>query len=195
MRNSSIHFSLEDWQQGVKSVAHLSFSDSVEGILEGLFLNLSFLGWVLQGFVNNFQRSNCDLFKVAFQVLGFKVLDLLEHVEGSLMEVSFNVELFVGKIVNESSLLDEVVFALDSQVFDLLLGVSQVRGLFLLGNIRPHGSQLLSLVSGVNIVEYREFGTNEVSEVTDLSISKVEGDQEFMMPDHTSDPFVVRPSS
>ena len=67
--------------------------------------------------------------------------------------------------------------------------------LLFFANISPHGSQLLSLVSGINVVEYCELGTQEVSEVSDFNITKVESNQILVMPDHSSNPFVVRPSS
>jgi hypothetical protein len=54
VRDSGVHFSLEDWQQRIVFVGHLTLPDSVEGILEGLFLDFSSLLWVLRGFVNDF---------------------------------------------------------------------------------------------------------------------------------------------
>lgn len=129
------------------------------------------------------------------QVLVFVILDLLEHVQGSLMEVSLHIKLFVSQIVDQSSLLNEIIFTLKSDIFDLLLRMSQVFVLFFLAHISPHSCELLGFVSGVNIVENCELWTKEVSEVADFSISKVEGNEIFMMPNHTSDPLIVRPSS
>lgn len=65
--------------------------------------------------------------------------------------------------------------------------------LFFFANIGPHCAELLGLVSGIDIVENCEFGTEEVSEMSDFSISNVEGDEILMMPDHSSEPFIVRP--
>ncbi len=111
------------------------------------------------------------------------------------MEMLFNIELLVGEIVDQRSLLYEVVLSLDSNVVHLLFGVHEMLGLFLFGNISPHGAELLSLVSRVHVVEHGKLGSEEVSEMSDFDVSEIEGNQELVMPDHTSEPFVVGPSS
>ena len=73
--------------------------------------------------------------------------------------------------------------------------MSEMSQLFFFSNISPHVAKLLGLISSVNIIEGGELGTKEVSEMSDFNISKVESKKIFVMPDHTSDPFIVRPSS
>ncbi len=111
------------------------------------------------------------------------------------MEMLFNIELLVGEIVDQRSLLYEVVLSLDSNVVHLLFGVHEMLGLFLFGNISPHGAELLSLVSRVHVIEHSKLGSEEVSEMSDFDVSEIEGNQELVMPDHASGAFVVGPSS
>lgn len=132
---------------------------------------------------------------MSLQVLAFIVLNLPKHVVSSLIEVSFNIELFVSQVIDQCSLFNEIIFSLKSYIFHLLLCVSHVLHLFLFWNISPHCCELLGFVSGVNVIENSELGTKEVSEVADFSISKIESDKIFVMPDHTSEPFVMWPPS
>jgi len=62
-------------------------------------------------------------------------------------------------------------------------------------NIRPLSTQLLHLVSGVNVVESGEFWTWEPVEMTNFSVTKVVTDHELVMENHISNPLVVRPST
>lgn len=125
------------------------------------------------------------------KVLVFIVLDRSKHVNSSVVEVLFKVELFVGEEVNQSSLLNELVFSVDSNVFHLFLGMSEMSHLFFFANISPHGAELLGFITSIDVVEGGELWTKEVSEVSDFDVSKVEADQIFVMPDQTSNPFVV----
>lgn len=102
------------------------------------------------------------------------------------MEVLFQVKLFISKIVNESSLLYEIILSIESNKFHLLFCVSQVLELLFLSYISPHSKQLLGFISRVNIVKNCEFGTKEVSEVSDFNVTQIKGDQILMMEDHTS---------
>ena len=86
--------------------------------------------------------------------------------------------------VDQSSLLNELVFFINSFVFNLLLSVGQMFALSLFNEVSPHVAHLLHLVVGVDVVEHTELWTNQVSEVTELSISEVQGDQVLVMPDH-----------
>ena len=61
--------------------------------------------------------------------------------------------------------------------------------------ISPHSSELHGLVPRIHIVEDCEFGTKEVGEVSDFDVSYVEGDEILVMPDHSSQPLIVGPSS
>lgn len=125
------------------------------------------------------------------EVLVLKVLDLLEHGEGSSVEVLLKVELLVGEEVNECSLLDVVVLGVESDELHLFFGGAEVSELCLLRDVSPHGAELLGLVSGVNIVEDSELGTQEVSEVSDLDVAQVKANQVLVVENHTSEPFVV----
>lgn len=101
----------------------------------------------------------------------------------------------VGEEVNKSSLLDEVVLLVDSNVLDLLLGVDEVSCLDFFGDVSPLVAELGSLVSSVDVVEVSELGSEHEREVTDLKETDVPSDQELVMVDETSDPLVVGPSS
>lgn len=111
------------------------------------------------------------------------------------MEVLFKIQLLVSKEVNKSSLLYEIIFSVKSDVLHLFLSVSEMFELFFLAYVSPHAGELLSFISGIDIIEHSELGTNEVGEVSDFDVSKIEANQELVMPDQTSEPFVVGPSS
>jgi hypothetical protein len=70
------------------------------------------------------------------------------------MEVSLSTELGVGKEVNESSLLNVLVFLVNSIILELLFGVSKMLVLDHLNVISPLVGQLLELVCRVHIIEY-----------------------------------------
>ena len=70
-----------------------------------------------------------------------------------------------------------------------------MRHLDFFSGISPLSSHLSDLVLGVDVVEDGEFGSEHVSEVSGFNNSNVPSDKELMMEDHTSHPFVVRPSS
>ena len=65
----------------------------------------------------------------------------------------------------------------------------------LFGGVNPLGSHLSDLVLGVDVVEDGEFRSNHVSEVSGLNDTDVPGDEELMVEEHTSEPFVVGPSA
>ena len=111
------------------------------------------------------------------------------------MEVSLEVRARSCHVVDEGSLLDEVVFTVDVNILNLLLGLAQVHGLGLLNHISPLRSKLSHLVSSVLVVEDGEFGTGQPSEMTNLNVAKIEGNEELVVEDHTTDPLIVRPSA
>lgn len=150
---------------------------------------------VLDSLLDLLERADGNLSEVVSKVLAFVVLDHLEHAVDSAVEVLLEVQLLIGEVVDESSLLDVVVFRVDADVLHLLLGVSEVSQLFLLGNISPGAGELLGLIARVDVVEDGELGTDEVSEVTDLNVAEVEGDEELVMEDHATDPFIVGPAA
>ena len=121
--------------------------------------------------MNLLKRSNSDLSEVIAEVLLFVVLDHLEHVSDSSMEVLLHIQLLVSEVVDQSSLLNIVVLTIDANVFHLLLGVSEVSKLLFLSNVSPLAAELLGLIARVDVVENCELRTNEVGEVTDFNIS------------------------
>lgn len=80
---------------------------------------------------------------------------------------------------------------MNSDIFELLSCGSQMDELLLFSNISPLSTELLSLISSVHIVEGGELWTKEISEMLSFNITKVESNQIFVMPDHSSDPLVM----
>ena len=101
----------------------------------------------------------------------------------------------VFKVVDQGTLLDEVVLIVDVSVLHLLLSVHQVTGLYLFDHVSPLSGDLLELIASVHIVEDGELGAQDEGEVPDLNVADVPSDQEFVVPDHSAQPFVVRPAS
>jgi hypothetical protein len=77
----------------------------------------------------------------------------------------------------------------------LLFCVNKVNHLLFFNNIGPLHTKLLGLITSVYIVEDGELGSNQPSEVSSLDVTQIESEQELVMPDHISDPFVVGPST
>ena len=111
------------------------------------------------------------------------------------MEVSFKVELLISEIIDERSLLDEIVFSVDSAVFELFLGGLEVLELFLFGDVGPLVAELLRFVGGVDVVPDSELGSEEESEMSDLDVAEEERKEILVVPDHGPEPFVVVPAS
>lgn len=122
-------------------------------------------------------------------------LDGVQKSNCSIVEVGFGIELRVGQEVDEGSLLDRLVLSIDTVIFELLLGVSQVLVLFHLNSVGPLVGELSVLVVRESVVENSEFGTDEVGEMTDFEVSNEVSNQVLMMPDHTSQPIVVLPTA
>lgn len=64
-----------------------------------------------------------------------------------------------------------------------------------LNNIGPLAAKLLGFISRVDIVEYGEFRTGQPSKVTCFNVAQIEGKEELVMEDHTTNPFIVRPAT
>jgi len=152
-------------------ILHEARGDTSKSRLEGFFLDLTLGGGVANSALNLLKRSNSDLSEVIAEVLLFVVLDHLEHVSDSSVEVLLHIQLLVSEVVDQSSLLNIVVLTIDANVFHLLLGVSEVSKLLLLSNVSPLAAELLGLIARVDVVENGELRTNEVGEVTDFNIS------------------------
>ena len=101
----------------------------------------------------------------------------------------------VGKEVNQSTLLHKVIFFVDAYIFHLLLGLLKVLHLSLFTGVSPLASELLSLVESVGIVEIGELWSKHEGEVSDLHVANEPAHQKFVMPDHSTDPFIISPSS
>jgi hypothetical protein len=111
------------------------------------------------------------------------------------VEVVLEIDTGVSEEVNEGTLLNEIVFLIEAYICHLFFGLDKMDRCLCFNNIRPLGTQLLQLVSGVNVVESGEFWTWEPVEVTNFCVTKVITDHEFVMENHISNPLVVRPST
>lgn len=151
--------------------------------------------WFLDFSENLINGTISDFLHVSFKVGILKVLNLIEHRYGSSVEAGLSSELGAGEEVDESSLLNELVFLVNSVVLQLFLGVSQELVLGHLGLVSPLVGHLSEFVSRINIVENGELWTNKVSEMFNLDVSKIVSKEELMMPDHGSEPVVVFPTA
>ena len=111
------------------------------------------------------------------------------------MEMLFHIQLLIRQVVYQRPLLHIVILAVYANVLHLFLGVAEVSELLLLGDVGPLAAELLSLVARVDVVEDCELRAHEVGEVPDLNVAQVECNEEFVVEDHASDPFVVRPAA
>lgn len=69
------------------------------------------------------------------------------------MEVAFKIGTRISEIVNQGSLFYKVILIIDSDVFNLFLGLYQMLQLFLFYEITPLFTDLGVLVSNVSGVE------------------------------------------
>ena len=136
-----------------------------------------------------------DVSHLGLKVGIFEIFNRVEHGNSSVVESGLAVKLRISKEVDKGSLLDELVFGIDSVIFELLLSVSEVLSLDFFDGIGPLVTELSVLVGGIDVVEHREFRSKEVSEVSDLNISEVVCEEELVVPDHTSHPIVMLPSA
>jgi len=65
----------------------------------------------------------------------------------------------------------------------------------LFNGISPLVTELLGLVARVNVVENRELGSQHESEMLSFNVTNVPSKEELVMEDHSTEPFVVRPTS
>lgn len=101
----------------------------------------------------------------------------------------------VLKEVDESTLFHELVLVVDTDVLHLFFRMNQMSGLFLFYLVNPLVGQLLELVASVDVVEDGEFRSKHEGKVAGLDETDVPGDQELVVEDHTTEPFVVRPAT
>ena len=136
---------------------------------------------VLQSVVNFFQRSLSNSLNKILHILLFEVFDRVEHIHNSVVEVSLKRDLLIGQEVDESPLFDELIFLSNRSEFDLLLSGNDVAELDLFNIVGPLGEKLLEFVIGVDIVEVGEFGSQEVSIVSDLIVAYVHSNEELVV--------------
>jgi len=185
----------QNWHQWVALVTHRAVSDSLEGRLEGGILDSLRLLWVCEGVLQLGEGTRANAVEQVLHVRLLVALDVVEHVVGTVVEMVLEINSGVLQEVDEGALLHELVLVVNSHVLHLLLGVLEVLHLSLLNNISPDISELLELVVGVDVVEHGELGGWEPLEVTGLSNTEVEGNQELVVEDHASHPFVVGPAT
>ena len=192
---AGLDFGSEDGEERVVLVGHSAGSDTLEGGLEGSFLDLSAGSGIGDGLLNLGESLLSNRVNNISEVALLVALDRLEHVSGSVVHVVFEVDAGVDEEVDEGSLLDELVLLVDTDVLHLLLGVHEVSVLLLLNNVSPLLAKLLGLVARVHIVEDSELGSHHEGEVTDFHVRHKVGNQELVGEDHSSDPLVVRPAT
>jgi len=133
-----LHLFLKERKEGVILILHDPALDTAKGSLEGLLLDINLGSGVLKALLNGLKGSESNVLEVVSQVLGLKVLDHLEHVQGSAVEVLLYIQFLISEIVDKSSLLHKVVLGNNAEVLHLLLGVSEVSKLLLFSDIGPH---------------------------------------------------------
>ena len=109
--------------------------------------------WIIYSSQNGIDRSVGNFSELILKIGLFELLDLVEHIHGSVMEVSFSTKFRVSKEVNESSLLDIFVFFVNSVVLKLFFGVSQMLILNHLSSISPLVGELSVFIARVHIIE------------------------------------------
>jgi len=133
-----LHLFLKERKEGAILILHDPALDTAKGSLEGLLLDINLGSGVLEALLNGLKGSESNVLEVVSQVLGLKVLDHLEHVQGSAVEVLLYIQFLISEIVDKSSLLHKVVLGNNTEVLHLLLGVSEVSKLLLFSDIGPH---------------------------------------------------------
>jgi len=101
----------------------------------------------------------------------------------------------VFEVVDESTLLHELELVIDTDVFHLFFGVNEMRGLLFFYLVNPLVGQLLELVARVDVVEDGKLRSEQECKVARLDETDVPGDEELVVEDHTTEPFVVGPAS
>lgn len=193
--NAAFNLISKDWHEWISLVGHRSVSDALESRSESGILDRSRLLCVGEGTLQLIESTRANTVQETLEVVVLKALDGGEHVLGTAVEVVLKLVSGLGEVVNKGSLLNVLVLLGDVVVLHLLLGVLQVFHLNLLDDIGPLGAHLLELVVGVDIVEDGHLWTWNPVEVTGLSNTEVEGNDELVMVEHASDPLVVGPTT
>jgi hypothetical protein len=140
------------------------------------------------------ESLNSDLLELG-EVALLEPGDVVEHGDCSVVEVLLKVDSLIDEVVHQRSLLDVLVLLMDSHVLNLLLGLSEVLVAFEFCGVLPLVEKLVGLVVREDIVENSEFGSRDEGEVTNLSVSNNEGDEELLMEHESGEPLVVMNTS
>lgn len=187
----SLNFRDEQRKDSVFLVVHLSSSDAIKGALEDLSVSLLVVHDLVDSLLVGVKSNLLEL----GQVVLLELCDVVEHDNGSIVEVLLEVESLVDEVVHEGSLLDVSVLLVDSAVLDLSLCLNNVLVAVKLSSVLPLVEELIGLVVREHIVEDGKLRSGDQSEVTDLSVADDEGHQELLMEHESSEPFVIVDSS
>ncbi len=114
--NSGLHFILEDGEKRVLVEGHFSFRNTNKSRLESSLLDVLSIGRVLHDLIQLFEGTRSNLVNLVPQVLRLKILNHLQHVHCSVVEVLLQIQLLIRQVVDDRSLLDEFIFISDSNV-------------------------------------------------------------------------------
>lgn len=111
------------------------------------------------------------------------------------MEVMISTQFGICQEIYESPLFYKFVFLIDSIILKLLFGMDEMLVLNHLHVISPLVSQLSIFIVCKCTVEYGELWTNHESEMSNLNEAYIISNKEFMMENHSSEPFIMLPST
>lgn len=189
------HLGLDHRKQSVSIVGHDAISDSVQSRIKAGSLDCSRVFRIVDETEHFFGGTIGDATESRLKVGLLEGLNTLEHSSGTRVEIGLSRHLCVSQEVNQCSLLNEFVFVVNAVEFKLLLGKFEVFVLHHFDRISPLVAKLSVLISRVGVVEDGELGAREPGEVFDLSVADVVSDQEFMMPNHSTQPIIVLPAA
>ena len=106
-----------------------------------------------------------------------------------------DIVLLVGKEIGKSSLLNKVIFFVQSDVLHLLFGVDKRHVLNFFNLISPLVTQLHDFISGVDVVENGELGSKHEREMTDFCVANVPAKEELVVEYETTHPLIMGPST
>ena len=107
------YFILELRKEAIILIHHCSRPDTFESRLEGLSLDFSLVGRVVDSLTQSVEGAGDNVLQIIIQVRSLKALDLLQHGQGPVVEVELQVQLLVCHKVDQSSLLNVIIFLVD----------------------------------------------------------------------------------
>jgi hypothetical protein len=117
---------LDKRQESITLVGHLTRSDTVEGRFKGGSLDGIGMSGVIKHGKDSIDSSISNSFQSGLAVVLLELLHLVQHLDSSIVEVGLGSELGICQEVNEGSLLNKLVFIVDSSEFKLLFSMLQV---------------------------------------------------------------------